>query len=112
MRILDKTDDRHYDAWLQLNVLSLTICNMNCVYCFKNPNGKRADLSEKMAFGFWDQLIKAFKMSPVQLLKRLKLKLVSPKSTIHNLNVPDLLRSLDNANKIFRISFTGGDKST
>ena len=110
-----KTDDRHYNAWLQLNVLSLSICNMNCVYCFKNEHGQRPGLNEEVfpggiysvAKSLWHKIVHASKMSPLQILQ--KLKLISAKSKMQTLDIPAFMRSLENAQKIFRISFTGGD---
>lgn len=102
-----------YNAWLQFSVPS--ICNLACVYCFKDKinhsespntgNGK----PEKITVKRTTRIIK--KISKYGILTSLILyrqRLSNQSEKMPPIDVKALSKTLDRTSRIFRIGFTGG----
>lgn len=82
---------------------------MKCAYCF--PRVVRS-LGERPGFsyhGLLKNIVKASKMSFFNLMRTAKFKLSAFKREIPPINIPALIRTLEETNKIFHISFGGSE---
>lgn len=103
-----------YDAWLFWTVANR--CNLNCTYCnASNPKRmikKFYDLgslnSVKMIKVNLGKLLEqSFQKGLFPVYRETKAKLTPNARTV--IDIPALIRTLDAAQKIFKISFTGGE---
>lgn len=103
-------ENKNYDAWLHWNITFK--CNLKCIYCFNNlPSYKEANIvfeKKNRRFGLITKLAKMFGMR-VHDSARAFYFLNQKHKKIPAIRISAMLKSLDRTNKIFLISFTGGE---
>ncbi len=103
-----------YDAWLLWTVTNA--CNLNCPYC--NASNPEKILKKFYDLGFLNSAIiasvnlsklleQSFQKGPFRVYRETKAKLTPEAGTA--IDIPALIRTLDATQKIFKISFTGGE---
>ena len=110
----NKKKEASYDAWLFWTVTNA--CNLNCSYC--NASDPSRLIKKFYDLGFLNStkivtvnlgklLAQSFQKGPARAYRETKAKLTHDRSS--DINIPAFMRTLDASQKVFKISFTGGE---
>lgn len=99
-------NSQHYNAVLAWNITSG--CNLDCAYCIAKI--EKMERKASKINSFIKKIVKLSKLNIVALIKYLNFRFFKEKKgKIPRIDIPALMKTLDETGKIFRIAFTGGE---